>query len=73
MSKDTRKRKKWREINRHEYRRLLVHAAGCTLPRCVTRLAVFDDELDVVKEALKYDVRIPRSIMKKFPEIKNVQ
>lgn len=44
-------------------RRDLVHAAGCALPDCCVRRAVFDD-MEIVNEAIVMGIRIPRSIQR---------
>lgn len=53
---------------RRAKRRDLVHAAGCALPDCCVRRAVFDD-LDIVNEACADGIRIPRNVARHWRNV----
>lgn len=60
----TRREKKRRARNRRRMRRDLVHATGCALYNCCTKIAF--DEIDMVNEACAEGVRIPRSLVRRW-------
>lgn len=61
----TRTEKRRHARNRRLMRRDLVHAAGCTEPRCFVRMAAFED-WEMINEALAMGISIPRSIERRW-------
>lgn len=59
-----RQEKKRKALLRKQLRHVLVHAAGCTRPDCVTHLVASDPETR--KEALADKIRIPKSTRKRW-------